>query len=85
MLDATLRSGILKLLLRLKESRGLAIMFITHDMGLAYYVSGRILVMYRGEIVEEGKPEEIMESLRHPCTKRLISDVPLLYRRWSDI
>ena len=85
MLDATLRSGILKLLMKLRDERGLSILFITHDMGLAYYVSDRILVMYRGELVEEGRPDELIESPRHPYTKRLISDIPLLYRKWSDI
>jgi len=80
MLGATLKLGVLKLLLRLKGSRSLAIMFITRDMGLAYYASNRALVMYRGEIIEEGKPEEIMESPRHQYTKHPISDVPSLYR-----
>ncbi|MEM1560449.1 MAG: ABC transporter ATP-binding protein [Ignisphaera sp.] len=85
MLDATLRSGILKLLMKLRDERGLSILFITHDMGLAHYVSDRILVMYKGRIVEEGTPNEIIESPKHPYTKRLIYDIPLLYRKWGDI
>ncbi len=85
MLDATLRSGILKLFLKLKQQYNMSIIFITHDMGLAYYVSDRILVMYKGEIVEEGKPDEILENPRHNYTKRLVTDIPLLYRKWHDI
>lgn len=82
---AKLHSGILKLLMKLRDERGLSILFITHDMGLAHYVSNRLLVMYEGRIVVEGTPNEIIESPKHPYTKRLISDIPLLYRKWSDI
>jgi peptide/nickel transport system ATP-binding protein len=84
MIDASTRVGILKLFSNLRDSYGTSVIFITHDLGLAYYVSDRILVMYRGSIVEEGAPEDLMENPRHPYTRRLREDVPLLYRRWSD-
>lgn len=85
MLDATLRSSVLKLLLRLRDEQGMSLLFITHDIGLAYYISDRILVMYKGRIVEEGTPDEILRHPQSEYTKRLISDVPLLYRKWEDI
>jgi len=84
MIDASTRVGILKLFSNLRDNYGTSVIFITHDLGLAYYVSDRILVMYKGSIVEEGTPENIMENPRHPYTRRLREDVPLLYRRWSD-
>ena len=54
MIDANLRSGILELLLSLRDTDDCTIMFVTHDLGLAYYVSDRIFIMNEGEIVEEG-------------------------------
>lgn len=83
MIDASTRAGILKLFSNLRGEYGTSVIFITHDLGLAYYVSDRILIMYKGSIVEEGSPEEIMENPRHPYTKRLREDVPLLYRKWT--
>lgn len=83
MIDASTKAGILKLFSNLREEYGASVIFITHDLGLAYYVSDRILIMYKGSIVEEGPPEEVMEKPQHPYTKRLREDVPLLYRRWT--
>ncbi len=83
MIDASTRAGILKLFTKLREENNTSIIFITHDLGLAYYVSDRILIMYKGEIVEERTPDELLEKVEHPYTKRLLSDVPFLYRKWS--
>jgi len=83
MIDASTRAGVLQLFSKLRDEYKTSIVFITHDLGLAYYVSDRILIMYKGSIVEEGSPEEIMEHPQHPYTKRLREDVPLLYRKWS--
>ncbi|MEM1611534.1 MAG: ABC transporter ATP-binding protein [Sulfolobales archaeon] len=82
MIDATLRMEILRLFMKLREENSTSIIFITHDMGLATYVSDRILVMYRGEIVEEGPPEKILESPKHGYTKKLLESVPKLYEKW---
>jgi peptide/nickel transport system ATP-binding protein len=82
MIDASTRAGILNLFLRLREEYNSSVIFITHDVGLAYYVSDRILVMYKGRIIEEKNPEELLERPEHPYTKRLIEDIPLLYRKW---
>lgn len=83
MIDASTRAGVLNLFSKLRDEHGTSVIFITHDLGLAYYVSDRIIVMYKGEIVEEGSPEEIMERPYHPYTKRLREDVPLIYRKWD--
>ncbi|MCD6443812.1 ABC transporter ATP-binding protein [Candidatus Bathyarchaeota archaeon] len=83
MIDASTRAGILQLFSKLRDEYKTSIIFITHDLGLAYYVSDRILIMHKGSIVEEGPPEEIMEHPQHPYTKRLREDVPLLYRKWA--
>ncbi|MEM1611314.1 MAG: ABC transporter ATP-binding protein [Sulfolobales archaeon] len=85
MIDASLRASIIKLYEELKKAYGTSIIFITHDMGLAYYISDRILVMYRGKIVEEGLPDELLSRPRHEYTKKLIASVPTLYKKWEDI
>ena len=75
-LDVTIQSQIVSLLLRLKEERGLSIIFISHNIDLVARISDRIAVMYRGQIKECGRPEEIMKSPKHPYTKALLSALP---------
>jgi peptide/nickel transport system ATP-binding protein len=79
MLDASLRVTILNLLRDLRDRYRMAILFITHDIGQAYYVSDRILVMYRGELVEQGPVETVLGSPQHPYTQQLMADVPRLH------
>jgi peptide/nickel transport system ATP-binding protein len=79
MLDASLRVTVLNLLLDLRQRHNMSILFITHDLGQAYYVSDRILVMYRGELVEQGPVEKVLAEPRHDYTKRLLADVPRLH------
>jgi len=76
MLDASVRTEILALLLELKKRRDLTYLFITHDLGLAWILADRIAVMYLGKIVETGDGPEIIRNPRHPYTKALISVVP---------
>ncbi len=76
MLDVSIRSEILKLMLDLRDQKGLAFLFITHDLGVAYVFSDRIGIMYLGKIVELGPTEEVVKHPRHPYTKALISVVP---------
>ncbi len=76
MLDASVRTEILALLLDLKKRRDLTYLFITHDLGLAWILADRIAVMYLGKIVETGDGAEIIRNPRHPYTKALISVVP---------
>jgi len=79
MLDASLRVTVLNLLMRLRERHGMSILFITHDLGQAYYVSDRILVRHYGELVEQGPVETVLADPQHDYTKRLLSDVPRLH------
>ena len=83
MIDAVLRSSILELLLSLREREKSSIVFITHDLGLAYYVSDRILIMHNGELVEQGSADDIITNPQHPYTKKLIQDVPTLHQEWA--
>src|SRR2546426_7906161 len=76
MLDASVRTEILALLLELKKRRDLTYLFITHDLGLAWILADRIAVMYLGKIVETGDGPEIIRNPRHPYTNALISVVP---------
>ncbi|MEN2999923.1 MAG: ABC transporter ATP-binding protein [Acidilobaceae archaeon] len=76
MLDVSIRAEILQVLDELKKSRGMSVIFITHDIALARYICDRIAVMYLGKIVEVARADEIVESPRHPYTKALISAVP---------
>jgi peptide/nickel transport system ATP-binding protein len=83
MLDASLRVTVLNLLMDLRKQHNMTILFITHDLGQAYYVSDRILVMYRGQLVEQGPVEQVLENPQHEYTRRLMADVPLLHGRNS--
>ncbi|RLG81499.1 MAG: ABC transporter ATP-binding protein [Thermoprotei archaeon] len=82
MLDVSTRGKILELFLKLREAQKTTILFITHDFGLAYAVSDRILIMYKGKIIEEGPPDEVLFNPKHEYTKQLIESVPTLYRKW---
>jgi peptide/nickel transport system ATP-binding protein len=84
MIDACTRAGVLNLFARLREEYGTSVIFITHDLGLAYYVSDEILIMYKGSIVEKGPPDEVMDRPQDSYTKRLKEDIPLLYRKWAE-
>ncbi|MGQ9531930.1 MAG: ABC transporter ATP-binding protein [Desulfotomaculales bacterium] len=72
-LDASVQAKILKLLLDLQEKRGLAILFITHDLAVARKVSDRVAVMLEGCIVEEGPTWEVMANPEHPLTRSLLT------------
>ena len=82
MLDASTRIDVLNLLAELK-SRGLSILFITHDLSLAHYISDRAVILYRGCIVEMGETDKIFNSPLHPYTRMLIASVPTLDKRWE--
>jgi len=76
MLDVSIRIGILNLMLKLKEERGLALLYVTHDLASARYVADEMLVMYAGQIVERGPTEEVLQNPLHPYTRLLLSAVP---------
>ncbi len=77
MLDVSIRTEIIELLLQLRQKRGLTYLFITHDLSLAWVLADRIGVMYLGKIVEEGPTENLITNPLHPYTKALISVVPI--------
>ena len=66
MLDVSIRIGILNLMLKLKEERGIAFLYITHDLASARYVADDILVMYAGQIVEHGPTEQVLADAAAP-------------------
>ena len=74
-LDVTVQAEIVALLSRLMGERGMACLFICHDIALAQSVCDRFLVMYRGKIVEEGMPDEVVQSPKREYTKMLIESV----------
>ena len=74
-LDVTVQAEIVALLSRLMRERGMACLFICHDIALAQSVCDRFLVMYRGKIVEEGAPDEVVQSPKQEYTKMLIESV----------
>jgi peptide/nickel transport system ATP-binding protein len=76
MIDASLRATVLGNLLQLKRDFGISLIYITHDLTTAYQISDRIIVLYRGEVVEEGDPEQIVNRPRHAYTRLLISSIP---------
>ncbi len=77
MLDVSIRAEILNLLRDLRQSRGISIVFITHDLGTVSYFADRIAVMYLGRIVEIGPTAEVLWNPQHPYTKALLSVVPV--------
>lgn len=76
MLDASIRAGILNLLLDLRSRHGLSYLFITHDLAVAEHISDRIAVMYLGKIVEIGPTQHVILESYHPYTKALAAAVP---------
>ncbi len=84
MLDASRRIDVLNLLADLKK-KGLSILFITHDLSLAYYISDQAVILYRGSIVEMGSTERVYFNPQHPYTKMLMATVPRLDQEWEDI
>ncbi|MGH2534538.1 MAG: ABC transporter ATP-binding protein [Thermomicrobiales bacterium] len=76
MLDVSIRMGILNLMERLKEERGLAYLYITHDIASARYIGDETIVMYAGRMVEGAPSDELIQQPAHPYTKLLLSAVP---------
>ena len=81
MLDVSIRADILKLIVGLREERGVSCLFITHDLSLAWLISDRIAILYLGKIMEIGKAEEIAANPLHPYTQSLLSIMPKLELR----
>lgn len=78
-LDASVRGEILALMLKLREELGLTLLVVTHDLGLAWNIADRIVVMYLGRVVEQGPTEDVLSNPQHPYTRALLSVVPEMH------
>ena len=83
MVDACSRATILDYLLKLRDEENMTVVFVTHDIGLAYYVSDKIYIMEHGKFVESGTAEDCILRPQAEYTKRLISDVPKIHEEWD--
>ncbi|MEQ9889301.1 ABC transporter ATP-binding protein [Pectobacterium zantedeschiae] len=77
-LDVTVQARILQILRDLQQQSDMSVLFITHDMGVVAEIADRVVVMYRGEIVEQGTVEQIFAAPQHPYTQSLLAAVPKL-------
>jgi len=75
-LDVTIQAQILELIKKIKKERNLSVIFITHDLGVVANIADRVVVMYAGQIVEEGLVNEIFYNSQHPYTWALLSSMP---------
>jgi peptide/nickel transport system ATP-binding protein len=83
MIDACSRATILDYLLKLRDETGTTLIFITHDIGLAYYVSDSVFIMEHGKFVEHGSADDVILRPQAAYTQRLISDVPKIHEEWD--
>jgi len=83
-LDVSVQAQILNLLKDLQEEHGIALLFVSHDLGVVRYMSHRVAVMYLGRIVETGTAAEIVDDPLHPYTRTLLAAVPSVERRRRD-
>jgi peptide/nickel transport system ATP-binding protein len=83
MIDACSRATILDMLMQLRNEIDMTPIFITHDIGLAYYVSDTVYIMERGKLIESGSADEVILHPQEAYTRRLISDVPKIHEEWD--
>ena len=86
-LDVTIQAQILDLMRELQADLGMAIILITHDLGVVAEMADRVAVMYAGQIVEEAATDELFAEPKHPYTQGLIGSIPVLgaRREWLDV
>ena len=86
MVDASLRMSIVNLFKELRDKLGVSVLYITHDLATAYYVSDRIGIMFRGNMVEMGPVENVLMEPKHPYTQLLRESIPEAdpTRRWKE-
>lgn len=77
MLDVSIRTGVMKLMMELREKFEISYLYITHDLSVARYMCDRIAIMYLGKIVELGETEEVIQRPLHPYARALLSAVPI--------
>jgi oligopeptide/dipeptide ABC transporter ATP-binding protein len=82
-LDVTIQAQILELMEDLKEKLGMAILLITHDLGLIAQMASRVIVMYAGQVIEEGLVTDLFHDPLHPYTRGLLGSIPVLGRKFT--
>jgi len=82
MVDACVRANILDYLMKLKQELSMTIVFVTHDIGLAYYVSDRLFIMHEGRIVDAGTPDDVILKPTSEVTVKLLDDIPEIHKDW---
>jgi peptide/nickel transport system ATP-binding protein len=86
MVDASLKMSIVNLFKQLKDNHGVSIIYVTHDLATAYYISDEICIMMRGTVVEQGPVQEVLGEPKHPYTRMLRESVPRpgVRHKWTD-
>jgi peptide/nickel transport system ATP-binding protein len=82
MVDACSRASILEYLLKLKAELEMTIVFVTHDIGLANYISDSVYIMHQGKFAEHGPPEQVIQAPTSPITRQMLEDIPDVHRDW---
>ena len=77
MVDASIRSAILDVIVNLRQEAGISFLYVTHDLSTAYHIADELLVLYEGETVERGAARDVIDSPQHEYTRRLIDSVPV--------
>jgi peptide/nickel transport system ATP-binding protein len=77
MVDASIRSAILEVILNLRKEAGISFLYVTHDLSTAYHVADELLVLFEGETVERGHARDVIDAPQHPYTRALIDAVPV--------
>jgi peptide/nickel transport system ATP-binding protein len=87
MIDASMRASFLKLLVSFRDNLGISTLFITHDLTTSMYLGGRIIVLYKGRIMEHGDTPDVTRSPQHPYAKLLINSIPVAdpSQRWDSM
>ena len=80
-LDVSIQAQILVLIRRLRAEKGMAVLFITHDLGVISALADRVVIMYAGEVVEQARVRDLFEAPRHPYTALLVRSMPRLRQR----
>jgi peptide/nickel transport system ATP-binding protein len=83
-LDVSIQAQVLNLFMDLKDELKLTYLFISHDLGVVHHLADRLVVMYLGRVVEQGKTEDVFNAPNHPYTQALLREVPSLTARKKD-
>jgi peptide/nickel transport system ATP-binding protein len=83
-LDVTIQAQILALMMELRERLGMAVMLITHDLGVVAETADRVAVMYAGRVVEKGTVQEVFDAPRHPYTRALLKAIPMMGMTYAE-